>query len=93
MALTINFIKIRYEQFLKIRKQKLNAQNVDEFYEKDIGDLLRMNEALLKTCCQLNIKWHIAEGKEPLEFKKYWDNYNLAVDKLLTRNILLKVDG
>ncbi|KKM92805.1 hypothetical protein LCGC14_1214800 [marine sediment metagenome] len=93
MSLTIDHIRKRHAELSNLLKQKLTAQNVDEFYEKDVGDLLRMNEALLKTCCQLNMKWHEAAGKEPLEFKTYWDNYNRAVDKLLVRHVILKVDG
>lgn len=83
MSIVLKQIKNRWEDLVKLRRQGLTAQNADEHYEKDVRDLMRITEALMKTCCQLNMKWHEAAGKEPLEFTQYFRNFEKAVDRLL----------
>lgn len=93
MSLVLTDIRKRYSDLVELRKKGLTTQNADEHYEKDVRDLLRITEALMKTCCQLNIKCHQACGKEPLEFNEYWNTFDKAVDDLINRAPVLKVHG
>lgn len=86
MSVVISNIRKRWGELVRYRRQKLTIQNADEHYEIDVRDLLRINEALMKTCCQLNMKWHKAAGREPGEFQFYWKNFDQAVDRLIMQD-------
>ena len=93
MSLTVSNIKRRWADLCRYRKQGLEARNASEHYEKDVGDLLKITEVLMKTCCQMNIKMHEAQGKPIREFKVYWDTFDNAVERLLTKKFLVESDN
>ena len=93
MSIVISNIRKRLSDLKKLRRQNLTTQNADEHYDRDVTALLRANEALMKTCCQLNIQLHEAKGKQPREFTVYWNNFDLAVERLLTNQLAQKVDA
>lgn len=85
MSLTLSNIQRRFKQMSELRRQKLTTKNADEYYETDVRDLLRINDALMKVCCQMNMKLNEALGQPVRPFKTYWDTFDNAIEKLLTR--------
>lgn len=86
MSVVLSNIRKRWGELVKYRRQNLTVRNADEHYEVDVRDLVRIIEALHKTCCQLNMKWHEAAGKEPKEFQFYYKNFDVAIDRLIMQD-------